>query len=102
MNPAVDMNSWGPWTVKQKLKCVREYLHAYTTIMRKQPFQICFTFRCIFAGTKDTEKSQGKREDPDQMFHGSWFFILNYDPSQFHDGSARNTIINWKVEPFRL
>lgn len=78
----------GNWT-EQKLECVRKYLHAYTTIMRKQRFH--FAYIDAFAGTgyRETESD----EDPDELMFPD---LVSDEVMSFHDGSARNAL---EVEP---
>ena len=71
----------GPWT-EQKLGCVRKYLRAYTTIMRKYKFH--FAYVDAFAGTGYHEPKRDENTDQ----------ILLFDPTSeetqnFLDGSAR-------------
>lgn len=78
----------GDWT-EQKLECVRKYLHAYTTIMSKQPFR--FAYIDAFAGTgyRETESD----EDPSELMFPD---LVSSEVISFHDGSARNAL---EVEP---
>ena len=78
----------GDWT-EQKLECVRKYLHAYTTIMSKQPFR--FAYIDAFAGTgyREMESDEGTDE---LMFPD----LASPEVASFHDGSARNAL---EVEP---
>ena len=74
----------GPWT-EHKLECVRKYLHAYTTIMSKQPFR--FAYIDAFAGT-------GYRELKQDEDMGSAMFPEFDSPEvvDFQQGSARNAL----------
>ena len=74
----------GDWT-EQKLECVRKYLHAYTTIMNKQPFR--FAYIDAFAGTgyREMESDEGTDE---LMFPD----LASPEVASFHDGSARNAL----------
>lgn len=78
----------GNWT-EQKLECVSKYLHAYTTIMSKQPFR--FAYIDAFAGTgyREMESDEGTDE---LMFPD----LASPEVASFHDGSARNAL---EVEP---
>ncbi len=78
----------GNWT-EQKLECVSKYLHAYTTIMSKQPFR--FAYIDAFAGTgyREIESDEGTDE---LMFPD----LASSEVVSFHDGSARNAL---EVEP---
>lgn len=78
----------GDWT-EQKLECVRKYLHAYTTIMSKQPFR--FAYIDAFAGTgyREMESDEGIDE---LMFPD----LVSPEVVSFHDGSARNAL---EIEP---
>lgn len=78
----------GDWT-EQKLECVRKYLHAYTTIMRKQRFY--FAYIDAFAGTGYRETDSD--EDPDEVMFPD---LVSAEVMSFHDGSARNAL---EVEP---
>ncbi len=77
-------NFGGGWT-EQKLECVRKYLHAYTTIMSKQPFR--FAYIDAFAGTgyRETESD----EDPNELMFPD---LVSSEVVSFHDGSARNAL----------
>lgn len=78
----------GNWT-DQKLECVRKYLHAYTTIMRKQPFR--FAYIDAFAGTgyRETESD----ENTDELMFPD---LVSPEVASFRHGSARNAL---EVEP---
>lgn len=74
----------GPWT-EHKLECVKKYLHAYTTIMAKQPFR--FAYIDAFAGT-------GYRELEQDGDTASAMFPEFDSPEvvDFQQGSARNAL----------
>ena len=78
----------GPWT-EHKLECVKKYLHAYTTIMDKQPFR--FAYIDAFAGTGYRELEQdGDTESA---------MLPGFDSPEvigFQQGSVRNAL---EVEP---
>lgn len=74
----------GNWT-EQKLECVRKYLHAYTTIMSKQPFH--FAYIDAFAGTGYREM-EGDEDIDELMFPD----LVSTEVTNFHDGSARNAL----------
>lgn len=78
----------GPWT-EHKLECVKKYLHAYTTIMAKQPFR--FAYIDAFAGTGYRELEQdGDTESA---------MLPGFDSPEvigFQQGSVRNAL---EVEP---
>ena len=78
----------GSWT-EHKLECVKKYLHAYTTIMAKQPFR--FAYIDAFAGT-------GYRELEQDGDTASAMFPEFDSPEVvgFQQGSARNAL---EVEP---
>ena len=78
----------GDWT-EQKLECVRKYLRAYATIMRKQPFH--FAYIDAFAGTGYREMESD--DDTDQLMFP---YLASPEVTSFHDGSARNAL---EVEP---
>ena len=63
----------GPWT-EQKLECVRKYLHAYTTIMRKQRFH--FAYIDAFAGTGSWKPPKETQE----LLDGSPRIALQVEP----------------------
>ncbi len=73
----------GNWT-EEKLKSVRKYLSAYTTIMNKQPFR--FAYIDAFAGTgyRTLKKNENSSE------------LMFPEMLEFLDGSARVAL---KVEP---
>ena len=74
----------GNWT-EQKLECVGKYLHAYTTIMSKQPFH--FAYIDAFAGTGYREMESD--EDIDELMFPD---LVSAEVTNFHDGSARNAL----------
>ena len=78
----------GDWT-EEKLRCVSEYLQAYTKIMTRQPFR--FAYIDAFAGTgyRETESD----ENTDQLMFPD---LVSPEVMSFHDGSARNAL---EVEP---
>ena len=78
----------GPWT-EQKLGCVRKYLRAYTTIMRKQPFHYAYIDAFAGTGYRDMEND----EDADELMFPD---LVSPEVVSFHDGSARNAL---EVEP---
>lgn len=78
----------GSWT-EQKLECVRKYLHAYTTIMSKQPFR--FAYIDAFAGTGYRETDSD--EDTDELMFPD---LVSPEVASFRHGSARNAL---EVEP---
>ena len=71
----------GPWT-EQKLECVRKYLHAYTTIMRRYKFH--FTYIDAFAGTGYHEPKHDENTDQIMLFNPT-----SEETQNFLDGSAR-------------
>ena len=77
------MEFGGDWT-EEKLECVSKYLSAYTTALKKQPFDLCYID--AFAGTGyRTIKKDEKSSQP--MFP---------EMLKFLDGSARVAL---KVQP---
>lgn len=78
----------GNWT-EQKLECVRKYLHAYTTIMNKQPFQYAYIDAFAGTGYRDMEND----EDAEELMFPD---LVAPEVVSFHDGSARNAL---EVEP---
>ena len=78
----------GDWT-EQKLDCVSKYLHAYTTIMKKQQFH--YAYIDAFAGTGYREMEND--EDADELMFPD---LVSAEVVGFHDGSARNAL---EVEP---
>ncbi len=74
----------GSWT-EQKLECVSKYLHAYTTIMNKQPFR--FAYIDAFAGTGYREMEID--EDTDELLFPD---LVSSEVINFRDGSARNAL----------
>ena len=78
----------GDWTA-EKLECIRKYLVAYATIMRKQNFR--FAYIDAFAGT-GYNTAKVKREDGTMSFPE----FADDEAVGFVDGSAR---IALKVEP---
>ena len=78
----------GNWT-EQKLECVRKYLHAYTTIMKKQPFQYAYIDAFAGTGYRDMEND----EDAEELILPD---LVAPEVVSFHDGSARNAL---EVEP---
>ena len=74
----------GDWT-EQKLECVRKYLHAYTTIMRKQPFR--FAYIDAFAGT-GYRKIESDEGTDDLIFPD----LVSPEVISFRPGSARNAL----------
>lgn len=71
----------GNWT-DQKLKYVKKYLHAYTTIMRKYTFH--FAYIDAFAGTGYREPKQNENMDQITLFD-----FTSEETQNFLDGSAR-------------
>ena len=78
----------GDWT-EQKLECVRKYLHAYTTIMSKQPFHYAYIDAFAGTGYRDMEND----EDTDELMFPD---LVSPEVVSFHDGSARHAL---EVEP---
>ncbi len=78
----------GPWT-DQKLECIKKYLQAYTTIMKKQKFR--FAYIDAFAGT-------GYRELPHDDNPNKLMFpeLTSQDTRGWLEGSAQ---IALEVEP---
>lgn len=74
----------GDWT-EQKLDCVQKYLHAYTTIMNKQPFK--FAYIDAFAGTGYRELILDEDEN-ETLFPE----LDSQEVVNFRQGSARNAL----------
>ena len=71
----------GDWT-EQKLEYLREYLHAYTTIMSKYSFH--FAYIDAFAGTGYHEPKHDENTDQIMLFNPT-----SEETQEFLDGSAR-------------
>lgn len=71
----------GKWTAA-KLECVKKYLHAYTTIMVKQPFRVAYID--AFAG--NGYWAERREDDPSQLAFPE---MRSYDSIHYRDGSAR-------------
>ena len=75
----------GDWT-EQKLEMLRKYLHAYTTALKKQPFELLYIDALAGTGYRyqDTEA-------------GALFpYLAEQESQRFFDGSAR---IALEIEP---
>jgi three-Cys-motif partner protein len=71
----------GQWTAA-KLECVKKYLSAYTTIMKKQRFRVAYID--AFAGSGYW--AEKRDDDPAQLAFPE---LTEYDSSHYRDGSAR-------------
>lgn len=80
-------NFGGPWT-EQKLKCIKDYLGAYSTALKKQPFKRFYID--AFAGTGyrtlETANPEGQlrletvAQDEQEIFKGSAQIALDVEP----------------------
>lgn len=76
----------GDWT-RQKLEMLADYLSAYTTIMKEQPFR--FGYIDAFAGTGYIREEPGPDEE-------TLFPVVEEEERQFLEGSVRTAL---EVEP---
>ena len=76
----------GPWA-REKLECLRKYLHAYTTIMSKQRFRGYF-YVDAFAGPGSLKIRQAP-DNEEQRFFDSWEEEERSDRSEYIGGSPR-------------
>lgn len=77
----------GPWAA-EKLECLRKYLAAYTTVLRKQPYFDGYIYFDAFAGAGTAELRKRKRSvSDDDLFEHS----QRDDPDvrEYIDGSPR-------------
>lgn len=110
MTAAADHKFGGPWT-RTKLACVAEYLKAYTTALKNQPFRLLYIDG--FAGTGSWNPSKSKKreearlpgmEDKEarEFARGSARIALETDPP-FAEyrlmRRARRDVWNWQVWP---
>ena len=76
----------GDWT-REKLQMLKDYLSAYTTIMKEQPFR--FGYIDAFAGTGYIREEPGPDEE-------TLFPVVEEEERRFLDGSVRTAL---EVEP---
>ena len=79
----------GPW-VREKLECLRKYLHAYTTILRKQRFQGYF-YVDAFAGPGSLKIRKAQTADHGQrlLFEVSEHALDDAGNSEYISGSPQ-------------
>ena len=81
----------GPWA-EEKLECLRKYLHAYTTILRKQQQFKGYFYIDAFAGPGLLKIRQSQRTDPEQrarLFEVSAYALKDPDHAEYISGSPR-------------
>jgi three-Cys-motif partner protein len=80
----------GPWA-QEKLGCLRNYLSAYTTILRKQAWCEGFSFIDAFAGAGRAElrKSQEEQSAEELLFAVGAFAAQDEDERTYIEGSPR-------------
>ena len=81
----------GPWA-QEKLRCLGEYLSAYTTVLRKQNWCDGFSFIDAFAGAGRAELRKSHQEEQsaeDLLFAVSAFATQDADEKSYIEGSPR-------------
>ena len=88
----------GPWA-KEKLDCLGKYLHAYTTILRKQKFNGYFYIDAFAGpGTLKVRKQQANMSSQQPLFEISEYVAEDSGESEYINGSP-NVALNLKY-PF--
>jgi three-Cys-motif partner protein len=79
----------GPWS-REKLECLRKYLDAYTTILRKQNFKGYF-YVDAFAGpgSLTVRKSRAKNVTQQSLFEVAEHYAADPEAAAYIDGSPR-------------
>ena len=91
--PADDANEpqdVGPWA-QEKLECLRKYLHAYTTILSKQPWPKGYFYIDAFAGPGTLKIRRQKTDDHAQklLLEGSAHVEQDPGEAEYISGSPR-------------